>query len=491
LSLSNRSIKSSMWILTMGLFQRGAGIISMIILARLLTPIDFGIVALTTILVFLFDTLSELGNKQYIISIDNVTDDDLNTAWTLNIVFKSIAWLLFLIAVPFIANYMDKPEIASPLYLLSLLLPIQALGNPGVWLYLRELNYRPFVKVTIVSKTIGFIVVISLAFIFKNYWAMIIGTLLGYLIPVIYSYIIHPYRPSISLKKITLQRKYSQWIILKGLVGYSRSQFDIILITKFFDLKIVGVYTMLKNISAIPGQQIILPLIEPLLAVFSKSKNDKINLSYQFNLALFIVLTLVMPVATILYTFHFEIIEIVLGKQWGQYSNLLAAMVFLLISISISGILTQVLIAVGKVKFIFYYDILSFIAAAGILIFLKGQSIEVFTWVRSLIAIFTSLFLLIFVISQLKTSFIHSFLLFTIPVISSLIAMYLTTLSVALLTTTGIIELIISCTLFSILYITALLSLLIIHDKPQEVIQLKIMVKNYTSKILSKIKGTK
>lgn len=475
----------------MGLFQRGAGIISMIILARLLTPTDFGIVALATIIVFLFDTLSELGNKQYIISKLDVNDDDLNTAWTLNIIFKLVIWVVFLLLIPYISQYMEKPEIAPALYLLSLLLPIQAMGNPGVWLYLRELNYRPFVKVTMVSKTLGFITVISLALLFENYWAMLIGTLLGYLVPVILSYYIHPFRPSLSLNRAKVQSSYSQWIIFKGLVGYSRSQVDSMLITKFFDLKIVGVYTMLKNISAIPGQQIIAPLVEPLLAVFSKSKNDKVNLSYQFNLSMLVVLIMVMPIAVLLFNFHFQIIGIILGSEWVQHSNLLAAMIFLLISFSISGILTQILIALDKVKFIFYYDVISFIAAAGILIFLQGQSIETFTWARSLIAIFTSIFLLAFVIWQLKTSYIHSFSLILLPVLSSLIAIYLAKLIVTLFSAEGIVELIITGFIFGILYLTILAIALSTYKKPQEIIQLKIILNDYLKNVQNKIKAFK
>lgn len=95
MSVTQKTIKSSIVIMCSRLVQRSIGIVSLLILSRLLTPTDFGVVALATMLVFLCDSLSESGAQQYIIQKKQLDDVDLNTAWSLNILLKSLLAMIF------------------------------------------------------------------------------------------------------------------------------------------------------------------------------------------------------------------------------------------------------------------------------------------------------------------------------------------------------------------------------------------------------------
>jgi len=115
MSLTSQLLKSSSILLCMKLFQRGLGLISTLILARLLTPEDFGIVAIATLVVYLFEILAFAGKEQYLIQKTCVTNSDLNTAWTIDIILKSLLFLLFLISIEFIVEYYDKPMLGNAL----------------------------------------------------------------------------------------------------------------------------------------------------------------------------------------------------------------------------------------------------------------------------------------------------------------------------------------------------------------------------------------
>ena len=130
MSFANKLIKSSFFIIAIRLVQRGIGIFSFLILARILTPEDFGIVSIATLLVFLCDILSETGAQQYIVHKEVVDDNDLNTSWTLGIILKSLLAIVLILASPFVASFYELPQLTVVLQIIALVLPLSALNNP-------------------------------------------------------------------------------------------------------------------------------------------------------------------------------------------------------------------------------------------------------------------------------------------------------------------------------------------------------------------------
>ena len=100
MTTSLRVLKSAGLLLGMQVVQRGLGIISTLVLARLLLPEHFGVVALVVIALQFFELLVEIGNQQYIIQKTEVTEADLNTAWSMDIVIKSTMFVLILFLAP-------------------------------------------------------------------------------------------------------------------------------------------------------------------------------------------------------------------------------------------------------------------------------------------------------------------------------------------------------------------------------------------------------
>ena len=141
MSLTNTIIKGSAIQLIIRLVQRSLGLISMAILARLLTPEDFGIVAIASLLVFFFQIMSETGSRQFIIQKTTLTKEDTDSAWTFNLIIKSIIWILFLLTIPFNSDYYQNSDLNRILIAISLILPISALSNPGLWLDQKAINY--------------------------------------------------------------------------------------------------------------------------------------------------------------------------------------------------------------------------------------------------------------------------------------------------------------------------------------------------------------
>ena len=110
MSASLRVLKSAGLLLGIQVVQRGLGIISTLILARLLAPEHFGIIALVTIALQFFELLVETGNQQYIVQKDTLDDEDLNTAWSMQVFRGFVLGLVVTTAIMFTSEFRDWPS---------------------------------------------------------------------------------------------------------------------------------------------------------------------------------------------------------------------------------------------------------------------------------------------------------------------------------------------------------------------------------------------
>jgi lipopolysaccharide exporter len=488
MSLTKSVIKGSLTLLLMRMFFRVASIISTLVLARLLSTEDFGLVAIASSAVFLFDILSETGAVHYIIQKNRVDEEDLNTVWSLNLLLKIAVWACFVLSIPYISEYFEVPRLSNALYVISLILPISGLFNPGMYLYQKELNFKPHFKMVVIEKTVSFFVVLILAFVLRNYWAMVIGVLVSYSIKLVMTYYLHEFRPSWSLKKLNEQWSFSKWILFKGILGYIRAEFDTFIVTKSFGLSSVGGYNMMKGLSSIPAQDIIVPATQPLLSSFAKIKSDPNRLSYQITLSLFIICLAIFPIAAFLGSYHELVVYVLLGQKWVDYSIILGIMSILIFTFSFVVVFQHALTALGKIKIIFYYDLISVIFLVGILLTINLADLTEFTIFRCSLAliavvVYTTVVMKIF---SIKALYILK-LMFPI-VVACIIASYCTYLASPLTPNNSLIAFILSPVIFFSVYAMVIFLLFTQYKSNLEILHVKSLVRDNYKTMVSKFK---
>lgn len=399
-SLGQSVISNSSLLGGVKIIEKSLGLVSILILARILTPEDFGVVAIVMIFIFFFETVGYAGGEQYLIQKTVVDNDDINSAFTLNLGTKIVLFLLLIALVPYISDFYKNPDLTNVLYFASSILLIRSVANPGLALLKKSLDFRLIAKATLYTKLITFVAVLTLAYFTQSYWALIIADVLNVVIFTIATYIIHPYRPKPCVKKIREQFNFSQWIFLRSTIGFIRSQGDRIIVSKLFAANLMGEFHMARNLASLPSQDIILPATEPLLSSFSKVKDNTEKLIYQFTLSILIVSCLVLPISSFIY-FHSDlIVAILLGSQWVHASSILSGLSPLVATAVLGSILGQVCIAKNKPAVLFGYDIVSFIITLSILLIFSDLYIGDFALLKSTIEI-TCFIAFLFYISTL------------------------------------------------------------------------------------------
>ena len=354
------------------------GLFSTIIIARLLMPEDFGIIAIAMLAVMLIDILSNSGAQQYIVQKTEVSSADVNTAWTLNLLLKSALVLITFFLAPLVSIFYEDSRLTNVLIAMSLTAPIMALSSPDLLLKIRMQKYEYLAKIMILTKIVGITVTITMAIIYKSYWALIIGQIVSTIARCALSYIFLPYVPRFTLEKFSEQWSFSKWMMLKEVLGYLRSQSDMLIVGKFYSLNSMGGYHIAKYISSMPTTQLLQPALAPLLATFAKNKNDKAQLLHQADVVMITLTVLVVPISIYLYVFSEQIVSLLLGDQWMSYHQLFGLMALLTISNEVVRVPSTIMTAKGKVKFLFFYDVLSFLMILGVLIILKESALITF-----------------------------------------------------------------------------------------------------------------
>lgn len=427
-TLQQKVLNSSSLLIATKMFQRSIGLISILILARVLTPEDFAIVALTAIVVHFFDMLSNVGSEQYIIQKNNVSAQDLNTAWTIDIILKSSLYVLLLLLSYLINGFYEDIDIQLPLIIGSSILIINAFKNPGILILKKELSYKNIFWLSVVQKFLSFIAVMIAAFTLRSYWALIIGDIIAALTFTIGSYFLYNYRPQLSLKCIKKQWNFSQWLLLKGIIGYIRSQIDTLIVSSFFNANLLGKYYMSRNLAMLPGQNLLHPAIEPLLAAFSKSRKKTSKLEQHLRYSLFVVALFAIPITFYIWYFPKPIISTLLGEQWKDSYKLLSYMALLFLYYTFMLILEQALIALQQLKALLYFDICSLVLIGGSIFWACSYGIDIHhvALLRGGLGLLVTLASLFFVTYLIKLKLLELFKLIFPLIIFSLISIHFT-----------------------------------------------------------------
>jgi O-antigen/teichoic acid export membrane protein len=379
----NNVVNSSILMISASWLTKILGLMSTIILARLLTPNDFGLVAIVMLVIYFFNIFSETGCKQYLLSLQEVTDNELNTAWTLNIISKAIISGVIILTSPYSASFFSEPRLTNTLYFAALIPIINGLENPAIYLAKRNFNYQGIFKLNLISKIISFTITISLAYYLKSHWALIFGTLTHFSLMTIGSYFIVPFQPSFSLQNIKKQWDYSKWIFFRGLVGYTRAKVDTIILAKSYLTAELGVFNVAKEFAMLLYEQVACPLGEIIMTSVQKT-NGNIEQTRLIVEKYFTVLFSILLPAVIGLSYLSDIlIVIILGEQWRLSGELLSILAFLGFSSGLVIVFTATLSAMKKTKLIFNIDIITTTLILTTLILSMNTELILFSSIRT------------------------------------------------------------------------------------------------------------
>jgi lipopolysaccharide exporter len=152
MSRSKKSVISAFYLILDSVFQKLIGLVSTLILARILVPDDFGIIAIAALAYGFIEVFSQTGSNQYVISRQTIDDELVNSAWTLDVMVKLVVFVLMQMAALPVSEYYDNPEIEALFRAYPVLLLLGAFTSPSIWLLIRDQNLKRYFTMQVVAK---------------------------------------------------------------------------------------------------------------------------------------------------------------------------------------------------------------------------------------------------------------------------------------------------------------------------------------------------
>ncbi len=316
-NIGNKMAAGAIWMVFFKLTERSLGLISTIILARLLVPEDFGLIAMAMSMIAALELMSAFSFDVVLIQKqDSATRDHYNTAWTFNVLFGCLsALVLFLLAKP-AALFYAEPRLQTVMYFLATGSLIQGIENIGIIAFRKDMNFNKEFIFQVGKKLAGFMVTVPLAFLLGNYWALVAGILSGKIAGVLLSYGMNRYRPWFSLACAGDLYHFSKWLFINNVVGFLKLRSADFILGKVSGSRQLGLYTIGYEISNLPTTELVAPINRAVFPGYSKIAHDLARLGEGFISVIGMITLLAVPAGVGIAATASLLVPVVLGEKW-------------------------------------------------------------------------------------------------------------------------------------------------------------------------------
>jgi lipopolysaccharide exporter len=367
-SLTHRVATGAGWMVLMRLGVRGIGVISTLILARLLVPEDFGLVAIATLVFGVVEAAGQFGFEIALIRDVSSGRDEYDTAWTLTIL-RGLAFALILVCLaPLVADFFGDPRVKPLVYVLAAAAALDGFKNIGIVDFRKNMQFHREFSFQLWIKVIGLSITIVLAIIYRNYWALVIGTFGSRAGGVLLSYAMSRYRPKFSLSRWRRLLGFSIWILFRNISLYARDNIDKGVVSRILDAASLGIFTVAKELADLPTSELVYPIQAALLPGYARLGNDSAALSDAYIRTFSAVLMIAAPVGIGLALLAEPFVLVLLGERWRAaipIFQILALHGAMRVSYTSAG---AIFLALGKPQILAYLALATILYGTPILI---------------------------------------------------------------------------------------------------------------------------
>lgn len=321
--LAAKAMKGAGWLVLSRFVGRLIDFVTLIILARILVPADFGLTAIAASLIAIVEMVLEVPIVQALLRRQSFDKSHLDTGFTINLLRSLIVTLVIVaIAWPFAQAYSDMRLV--PVLLALAIAPVaRGLASPAMVVFARDISFLQTFIVELSGKIFAFAFAVTIVLHGGGYWAIVANSVLAAVAGMVVSYILAPYAPRLTLSRLSDFMTFAGWFTAAQIVTALNGQFDRILLGRFLDKGTFGQYVLGNDLSIFPTQSFIGPAMQSVMAAFSSINTDAERMRLAFLKAVRAVMLVSVPVCTGIAVSADLIVELLLGPNWHLAASLL------------------------------------------------------------------------------------------------------------------------------------------------------------------------
>lgn len=326
--LRHRILRASGWAGSGFILDKAIAAVQLMVLTRLLSPADFGVMAASATIMLALLTISELGLEPALIAKAKVDRDDLAVAWTIAIGRAVILMAGLWLAADVLAQAMQMPQLAAVLRVHVWMLFIQGLQSPAMVLLVKQLDLRRRVSVDLVRRLTEAGVTIALALAVGNVWALLAGQLAGMSVSVLLSFWVAPFRPALSLnlQRLAALLRFGAYVNVTSLLVFAVMSGGEFVVGRMLGPEALGVYTLALALPVMAGMRAPILISQISRPVYAQLQRDQAGTIRTFGLHFGLLVMVLFPLACGIAVSAPEIVQLLGGERWTAAAEPLRAL---------------------------------------------------------------------------------------------------------------------------------------------------------------------
>lgn len=348
--LDRKVAKGAVWMVASRFAVRAIGVVNTVIVARLLTPYDFGLVSLTMAILAAVDIFTNLSFDTALIRETRATREDYDTVWTLSVFRGALIALAFaMLAIP-AAQFFHDSRMQAVMYAFALSTFLEGFQNVGIVDFRKHLRFHQEFLFGVVGKFAAAVITVAVAFWWRSYWALVFGIIVNRMSGVILSYVMNDFRPRAGLARWKTLFHFSKWLLVSNVINFFSAKLDVFVLGRLAGTMAVGLYEIAFEIANLPTGELVWPIQRAFLPGYAKIQENTSHLARSYVGGFSAILFIALPAGAGIAAIAPLAVNVFLGQHW------LAAIPIMQV-LSVAGIIRimhanagSVLLALGKAR---------------------------------------------------------------------------------------------------------------------------------------------
>jgi teichuronic acid exporter len=327
--------------------------LSTLIVIRLLHPEDYGLMAMAMSVAALAMILNDVGLTSAIVQKSALEDDEIDGLFGATVLCNGALFVLLFITAPWIAGYYQTSELVGIVRVLALQFPIQSFGLIHASLLVRQLDFKTKSLIEGAALLAGSLGTLGLALAGFGVWALVFGTLVTAAVQSLGFGLLSPkrYRPSWHIDRVLPALGFGGAIVGQRVAWWLYSQLDILLLGRLYQAEAVGIYSIARQLAALPHHKLGAALNQVTLASFARVQHDAARVRSYLMQAIRMLAFIAVPVFAAISALAPEAIHVLLGERWLAAVDPVRILALVVPLRMISGQISEVLNARGHPAF--------------------------------------------------------------------------------------------------------------------------------------------
>lgn len=372
-NLKQKAVSGMMWTTVQRFAGMGISFISGIILARLLTPEDYGAIGMLTIFMLVAQAFLDGGFASALIQKKRPTQEDYSTVFWFNLGMSIVLYLILFVSAPFIADFYHMPILCDVLRVQALVLIISAITIVQANQLTKQFQFKKIAIVSLLASIVSLAVTILMAYKGYGVWSLVVQGLLLSAIPSVIYWFTNKWYPSFQFSPNSFKELFSfgGYMFLVHLINEISNNIQGLLIGRVYSADTMGFYSKARGTEKLASNTITQALKQVTFPLYAELQNDNVRLINAIKRLTLLISFFTFPLMLILILLAKPLFVLLYSDRWIDSVPYFQILCFAGIPGCLQSVNLQAIAAIGKSKATFSWTLIK--RGVGLLLMVLGM----------------------------------------------------------------------------------------------------------------------